>query len=1036
MREEDKTLYINGIEQQNDIDSTVYIGNEQTSVDDDKTICVFNENKDNLKAENTVYVGESRDDNNEIISDEKEDLNRETGPIGSNIQLHGVDTVSNKHENLTDVNDDSNRVGEQEQSVVNKNWDNDVEYHLPQNTMLQKRYRINSVLGEGGFGITYSGWDVTLNIPIAIKEYYPSGLVTRSVTLGKTTQVIPVSTAKYETQFRDGIDRVLDEARRMAKFRNMPGIVGIYDFFKANNTAYIVMEYIEGVTLDVYCKKNNMDNTTLFNMLVPIMDALQSLHNEGIIHRDISPDNIMVDKEGNFKLLDFGAARGYSEENATTMSVILKKSYAPEEQFRTKGKQGPWTDVYALGATIYELITGTTPPTSIDRLVEDEIVDIRDLAPSLTKGQAEAIMIALAVRQKDRWQSIGEFKLALLQASGSIVKSDESQKQKEHEENPNTIKNSKFTFSDIILWIKKNRKLCVIFLLAIVLVTGTITTMKYKKNNKEPGYLGVYSSDVPDDIKEEYGVENGTYITGVEANTPAAKAGLVEGDILTFIDDNALSGMDDFSDIITRYYSGDKVKVKYLHISKAGEYLEKSIIVKLSNRNEEESYSYTISDISPAEEQQEETKNISSNGNLRAHLDSVSHQLSSYFAYIEFTNETDKDVTIKSKNIYLNDIPVDSGGTRKLGVVPANSTLILSSYVSLEPIINKGIENIESFRIVCYFDENEDSIFNIEENNLSIKIDYREDDLEKVLSNKESKESQVDDTKRVVENGDTNKVVDIHEVFSSEIPENVKIEYTTTKNSNMYITFNFLATNEGEEEVYLGLKGYQYADGVCVDSTTSGAGSILPGKAIPIECTFNWDDLKSAEADPIHYLMFQVYLKSNKDDEDYLSEFVYCLKYDEELSTWEKCSLDDILSHTVDKIVNYDFSGVKNIVLDNYDLDVKYTMQKNSSAYTHFYFTIKNNGDKAVFVNINGENYIGNVLVPCTVTGYHLVQPGLYTVLDCYYSWDKIHAAGFDEISVIDFEMSARDDKESEERSTFSYSIELNDSKDAWIYKE
>lgn len=981
MREEDKTLYINGIEQQNDIDSTVYIGNERTSVDDDKTICVFNENKDNLKVENTVYVGERRDGNSEIISDEKEDLNRETGSIGSNMQLHGVDTVSNKHENLTDVNDDSNKVGEQKQSVVNKNWDNDVEYHLPQNTMLQKRYRINSVLGEGGFGITYSGWDVTLNIPIAIKEYYPSGLVTRSVTLGKTTQVIPVSTAKYGTQFRDGIDRVLDEARRMAKFRNMPGIVGIYDFFKANNTAYIVMEYIEGVTLDVYCKKNNMDNTTLFNMLVPIMDALQSLHNEGIIHRDISPDNIMVDKEGNFKLLDFGAARGYSEENATTMSVILKKSYAPEEQFRTKGKQGPWTDVYALGATIYELITGKTPPTSIDRLVEDEIVDIRDLAPSLTKGQAEAIMTALAVRQKDRWQSIGEFKLALLRASGSIVKSDESQKQKEHEENPNTIKKSKFTnckrkftFSDIILWIKKNRKLCVIFLLAIVLVTGTITTMNYKKNNKEPGYLGVYSSDVPDDIKEEYGVENGTYITGVEANTPAAKAGLVEGDILTFIDDNALSGMDDFSDIITRYYSGDKVKVKYLHISKAGEYLEKSIIVKLSNRNAEESYSYTISDISPAEEQQEETKNISSNGNLRAHLDSVSHQLSSYFAYIEFTNETDKDVTIKSKNIYLNDIPVDSGGTRKLGVVPANSTLILSSYVSLEPIINKGIENIESFRIVCYFDENDDDIFDIEENNLSIKIDYRDEDLEKVFSNGNSEENQIESVDDVNEE-------DLEISNKNTSPDNIVVSLSNIKENSSYTYLYFEIENNSDTEVKLTRDWVYLNDTSIVRATGEGLLELGAHEGAAIEYTFDSATWKAAKGSEIQKL-----------------EIGFIINDDSEPTIFEINNTNT--TDSVIRLSQFEKERMKNAV-ESENIEITLSEIKESSSYTYVIFNVKNISSSSIELGKSWAYFNGTAICRATSEGAHSLEAGKATVIEYAYDSDYVRTAKEDKISVL-----------------------------------
>ena len=287
-------------------------------------------------------------------------------------------------------------------------------YFLPINTILLKRYRIDGVLGQGGFGITYLGWDITLNASVAIKEFFPSGLATRSVSIGRTTQVVPIISSRKEEDFRDGVRRVLDEARKMARFRNTPGIVGVYDFFEANNTAYIVMEYVDGCTLDKFYKEKQIDDISLFNRLVPVMDALQALHKEGILHRDISPDNIMVDKEENFKLLDFGAARGYQEGPSASMSVILKRNYAPIEQFSTKGNQGPWTDVYALGATIYSLLTGKNVPESVDRLIEDDIVDIRELDDSLSDKQAAAIMKALAVHKEDRWESVEEFKNALI----------------------------------------------------------------------------------------------------------------------------------------------------------------------------------------------------------------------------------------------------------------------------------------------------------------------------------------------------------------------------------------------------------------------------------------------------------------------------------------------------------------------------------------------------------------------------------------------------------------------------------------------
>jgi len=357
-------------------------------------------------------------------------------------------------------------------------------YYLPTNYMLQDRYRIDSVLGSGGFGITYSCWDTTLKTKVAIKEYYPSGLVARN---SKTSQVVPMASEKYVIEFRAGIDRVIDEARRMARFRNTPGFVGVYDFFEANNTAYIVMEFIDGLTLDAYCKAQKVDNTSLIKMLVPIMDALQVLHSEGIIHRDISPDNIMVDYNGNLKLLDFGAARGFVEGQSNAMSVILKKSYAPEEQYRTKGKQGPWTDVYALGATIYELITGQTPPSSIDRLLDDEIIDIRQLALSLTNAQADAIMTALSVKYDQRWKSMEDFKNALLGLTANrpippVRQSENISAEHGNLQTQPSVAATNTSQSDS----KKSKKGIAITVIAFVIaisITGFVSALFYLKNS-------------------------------------------------------------------------------------------------------------------------------------------------------------------------------------------------------------------------------------------------------------------------------------------------------------------------------------------------------------------------------------------------------------------------------------------------------------------------------------------------------------------------------------------------------------------------
>lgn len=579
-------------------------------------------------------------------------------------------------------------------------------YYLPVNTMLQKRYRIHSVLGEGGFGITYSGWDVTLNIPVAIKEYYPSGLVTRNATLGKTTQVVPVSPAKYGMQFRDGIDRVLDEARRMAKFRNIQGIVGIYDFFEANSTAYIVMEYIDGCTLDVFYEQNRMDNITLFNMLVPVMDAIQLLHKEGIIHRDISPDNIMVDHEGNFKLLDFGAARGYSEESLTTMSVILKKSYAPEEQFRSKGIQGPWTDVYALGATIYDLITGQIPPMSIDRLAEDEIVDIRELAPSLTKGQSEAIMTALAVRGKDRWQSVDEFKNALLHSKEAVsvkraetLLSNENKETKKSDYKKDYNKdNIKFKLSNVFR--RKSAKYIGIggVLAVCALLIGLLVS---HKSSKEAGFLGVIVADIPFDVTQQYDIAEGVYINGVYADTPAAEGSFAAGDIITALDSTDITSYDVFSKLMDDYYEGDKVKITFLHLEQ-GEYKEDTREIKLANKNEQPQINVLVSYIDNAPDHTVESDFEDLDIEFRGAEQTVSEYLDIYLA---INNPNPDTRAVHFKQLVINGVRLDNG--RNIGEIKGESEMVVQIVVGYSSLLDSqiGDEMHELFVQYEYNDE-------------------------------------------------------------------------------------------------------------------------------------------------------------------------------------------------------------------------------------------------------------------------------------------------------------------------------------------
>lgn len=233
------------------------------------------------------------------------------------------------------------------------------DYHsLQKGTKLNGRYIIEDVLGEGGFGITYAGRDELLGVKVAVKEYYPQGIVVRN---NSVDDVVTVTYAKQKDVFNKGKTKFLEEARVIAKFNDQEGIVNVTDFFEANNTAYIVMEYLDGITLKEYIAENGvLSPEDILELMAPVLESLDEVHKQGLIHRDISPDNIMLLKNGKVKLMDFGAARDYTDFGEKSLSIVLKPGYAPEEQYRSRGIQGPWTDIYALSATIYKCITGIT----------------------------------------------------------------------------------------------------------------------------------------------------------------------------------------------------------------------------------------------------------------------------------------------------------------------------------------------------------------------------------------------------------------------------------------------------------------------------------------------------------------------------------------------------------------------------------------------------------------------------------------------------------------------------------------------------
>lgn len=300
-------------------------------------------------------------------------------------------------------------------------------YHLQPFSILAGKYLLGMAIGEGGFGITYIGMDLNLEMRVAIKEYYPNGCAVRNCSESNT--VLSYSNSAQEV-FEKGREKFINEARLLAKCSNLSEIVSVKDFFRENHTAYIVMEYIEGITLKAYLKQNgdHIPAQKTLQMMKPVICSLSKVHDMNLIHRDISPDNIMICYNGSVKILDFGGARDYIFSNEKSLSIMLKPGYAPEEQYRTHGNQGPWTDVYALCATMYRCITGSVPPESLERAYQESLPPIRSISPDCPPAAASAIEKGMSIYPENRFQSMQELYSALYESSQSFSDTPEPQK--------------------------------------------------------------------------------------------------------------------------------------------------------------------------------------------------------------------------------------------------------------------------------------------------------------------------------------------------------------------------------------------------------------------------------------------------------------------------------------------------------------------------------------------------------------------------------------------------------------------------------
>ena len=282
---------------------------------------------------------------------------------------------------------------------------------LEEGTLLQNgRYQLGAVLGMGGFGSTYAAWDYSLEQPVAIKEYYPQSFCERDV--GESDVVS--ATEENKKPYLIGLARFSREARILGTLQNIKSVVAVHDWFEDNGTAYIVMEFVRGSTLEEYVHKEKVSPEKLIIMMRDLVDSLVAVHELGVLHRDISPTNLMVQENGDIKLIDFGAAVVEERRAAgKDQTVVFNRKFAPVEQYDQNGRQGPWTDVYALSATMYYLISGELPQEAMVRKAKDSLSSLRQKGIHLKKYQEKAILDGMIISPDKRIQSMDIFRSVL-----------------------------------------------------------------------------------------------------------------------------------------------------------------------------------------------------------------------------------------------------------------------------------------------------------------------------------------------------------------------------------------------------------------------------------------------------------------------------------------------------------------------------------------------------------------------------------------------------------------------------------------------
>ena len=380
-------------------------------------------------------------------------------------------------------------------------------YTLPPFSILHGNYLVGKVLGEGGFGITYIGYDLTLNFTCAVKEFFVRQSMMRDSRSSSNVRR-ETSGEGQEAILQASYAKFLQEARTLVRLNKLSNIVKVYTCFEENGTAYFVMDYLGGPTLRQFIAREGgkISWNRAAGILAPAMQALQKLHEKDILHRDISPDNLMFDEEGEIYVLDFGGARQEftSRPGVTSAISYMKRGYSPLEQVRTDEKQGAWTDVYAMAATFHFCLTGQAPVSSTERALGTNLVSPASLGAQLTRTQEKILEKGLALRAEDRYQTMGEFLDAVEQGR------TDTQKPGSHQGGNGTGNSSGDGGG------RKKTPLLLGLAAAVIIIAAVILIIALNKDRHDPE-----KKDQPETVKQETEIQKETAADAQQAQTQA-----------------------------------------------------------------------------------------------------------------------------------------------------------------------------------------------------------------------------------------------------------------------------------------------------------------------------------------------------------------------------------------------------------------------------------------------------------------------------------------------------------------------------------